>query len=400
MVGKNILIVGQQSWDSELGSNCKDIAAEFSKRNRVLYVNPPLDRISWIRRKHDDDVRRRLAVIAGREADLRPINDNMWLLYPNCIVESINWLDSEWIFDLLNKWNSRRFASAIKRHLSTIGFDEGFILFNDNEIMRCLYLKELLNPTLTVYYSRDYIVAAPYWNKRGARLEPVMIRKSDICFSNSLYLTNYCKQYNENSHYVGQGYDNRLFRDLSDVEMPQELISLRHPIIGYVGVLHSSRLDIEAMLHIAQCRPDWTLVLVGPEDAVFRTSELHQQANVIFVGMKSMTELARYIYYFDVCINPQFLTPLTVGNYPRKVDEYLAMGKPVVAFATHAMQAFASHTYLAENKEEYVDLIQRALNEDSPKLREERKKFVVEHTWERSVEAMYAILLGVDITVK
>src|SRR5690606_23550904 len=111
-----------------------------------------------------------------------------------------------------------------------------------------------------------------------------------------------------------------------------------HPIIGYVGVLHSSRLDIEAMLNIAQCRPDWTLVLVGPEDAVFRTSALHQQANVIFVGMKSMTELARYIYYFDVCINPQFLTPLTVGNYPRKVDEYLAMGKPVVAFATHAMQ--------------------------------------------------------------
>ncbi len=44
-----------------------------------------------------------------------------------------------------------------------------------------------------------------------------------------------------------------------------------------------------------------------------------------------MKELPGYIQHFDVCINPQKLNPITIGNYPLKVDEYLAMGKPVVA---------------------------------------------------------------------
>ena len=42
--GRDIVVVGQQPWDTALGSNCKDIALEFSRHNRVLYVNSPLDR--------------------------------------------------------------------------------------------------------------------------------------------------------------------------------------------------------------------------------------------------------------------------------------------------------------------------------------------------------------------
>ncbi len=47
--GKDIVIVGLQPWDTEIGSNCKDIAVEMSKNNRVLYVNSPFDRISKFR---------------------------------------------------------------------------------------------------------------------------------------------------------------------------------------------------------------------------------------------------------------------------------------------------------------------------------------------------------------
>lgn len=392
MVGKNILIVGQQPWDSELGSNCKDIAVEFSKQNRVLYVNSPLDRSTSVRRRHEPDVQYRRQVISGRKKGLNRISDNLWVLYPDCLVESINWLDSEWLFSAIHRLNNKRFAAAIKKHFPAVGFDDGFLLFNDNEIMKCFYLKEYLKPELTMYYSRDFIIAAPYWNKHGPRLEPLMIQKSDICFSNSIYLTNYCKQYNVNAHFVGQGFDADLFQSPPSLEIPAEVAGLSRPIIGYVGVLHSSRLDMEAMVHIAKHRPDWMLVLVGPEDHKFKQSELHKLNNVVFIGMKTMDQLPRYIHAFDVCINPQFLTPLTVGNYPRKVDEYLAMGKPVVALATHAMQAFSDYTYLAENKEEYIDLIEQALAEDNIELQNKRKAFASGHTWAHSVAQMYTLL--------
>lgn len=58
--GKDIIIVGQQPWDTEIGSNCKDIALELSKYNRVLYVNSPLDRISKWRNKDQPAIKKEL----------------------------------------------------------------------------------------------------------------------------------------------------------------------------------------------------------------------------------------------------------------------------------------------------------------------------------------------------
>ena len=34
--GKDIIVVGIQAWDIEIGSNCKNIALEFSQNNRVI----------------------------------------------------------------------------------------------------------------------------------------------------------------------------------------------------------------------------------------------------------------------------------------------------------------------------------------------------------------------------
>jgi hypothetical protein len=393
MVNQNIVIVGQQPWDTMLGSNCKDIALEFSKQNKVLYVNSPLDRYTSLLSRNMAEIKKRLRIIKGRESGLFEVKQNLWTLYPDIIVESVNWMDNVPLFNAFNRLNNRRFAERIKRCLSHLGFDD-FILFNDNEIIKCHYLQEYLKPSLSIYYSRDFIIAAPYWNKHGSRLEPLIIGKSDLCLANSVFLTNYCKQYNEKSYFVGQGFNDHLFNGIIG-QKPPELAGVSGKIIGYVGVLHSSRLDIESMVFIAEKRPDWTLVLVGPEDVVFKQHRLHNLPNVLFVGMKDVCELPNYISYFDVCLNPQFLTPLTIGNYPRKVDEYLAMGKPVVALQTHAMEMFSAVTYLAASNEDYVNLIELAIEEDSVALQEARKAFARQHTWENSVHTIYQAIAEV-----
>jgi glycosyltransferase involved in cell wall biosynthesis len=71
----------------------------------------------------------------------------------------------------------------------------------------------------------------------------------------------------------------------------------------------------------------------------------------IFLGAQDVNRLPEYIKAFDVCINPQLLNETTKRNYPRKIDEYLAMGKPVVATKTIAMGYFKDWVYLAETKE-------------------------------------------------
>ena len=394
LINKDIVIVGQQPWDTEIGSNCKNIALEMSKHNRVLYVNSPLDRITKLRYKKDPKVQKRIRVIKGQENGLIEIKENLWNLYPDEMIESINWMNSQLLFETLNRLNNRSFALSIKKAIRKLGFTD-VILFNDNDMFRCFYMKEYLKPKVSIYYSRDYMLAVDYWKKHGEKLEYKLIMKSDVCVANSTYLADYCGRYNPRSFYVGQGCELDIFSQATDAALPPDMKHIGKPIIGYVGSLQSLRLDIEIIKHIAASHHEWNVVLVGPEDNEFSRSVLHQINNVFFLGSKDPKELPSYINAFDVCINPQIISQVTIGNYPRKIDEYLAVGKPVVATKTDAMSIFSEHTYLAETKEEYITLIEKAFAENSAELQERRKAFAQSHTWENSVGEIYKAVQAV-----
>ena len=388
---RDIVVVGQQPWDTSIGSNCKNIALEFSRNNRVLYVNSALDRITYMRHKADPKVQKRIAVIKGREKGIVPIQHNMWNLYPDRLTESINWIKNRPLFNFLNKRNNQKFALSIQAAINELGFKD-IILFNDNDMFRSFYLKEMLRPSVSIYYSRDYMLAVDYWKFHGEKLEPQLIAKSDLCVANSTYLASYCCKYNPHSYCVGQGCDLEMFSDLKDKTIPADMAAIPHPVIGYVGALQSIRLDIALLLHIADQRPDWTVVLVGPEDDAFKLSPLHSYPNIHFLGSKDPSALPAYINAFDVCLNPQIVNQVTIGNYPRKIDEYLAMGKPTVATNTEAMSIFADHTYLATTHDDYITLIEKALKEDSPQLQNARRAFASSHTWENNVREIYAAI--------
>lgn len=390
--GRDIVVVGQQPWDVSIGSNCKNIAIEWSKYNRVLYVNAPLDRKTLFQSKTDPKIKTRLEVIKGAKNGLIQIQDNLWNLYPDVMIESINWIPLQGIFEWLNKRNNQLFAHSIQKAIQQLGF-EHIILFNDNDMFRSFHLKEMLQPATSIYYSRDYMLAVDYWKKHGEKLEPELIAKSDICVANSTYLADYCKQYNPQSFYVGQGCELDLFMQTEGLPKPADMLAIPSPIIGYVGALQSIRLDIDVLMQISISKPEWNLVLVGPEDEVFKSSPLHQCKNVFFIGSKDPSELPQYIHAFDVCINPQIVNQVTIGNYPRKIDEYLAVGKPVVATKTEAMRIFKEHCYLAEDQHSYVDCLAKALETNSPELENQRRAFAAGHTWENSVALIdYAII--------
>lgn len=392
---RDIIIVGQQPWDVEIGSNCKNIAIEFSKNNRVLYVNSALDRITKIKHKADPKVKKRVEVINGKQDGLVEIKENLWNYFPDKLIESINWIKNDAIYNRLNKYNNKIFARSITKAINRLGFSNT-IVFNDNDMFRSFYLKELLKPAVSIYYSRDYMLYVDYWKLHGKTLEPELIRKSDLCVANSTYLASYCRQYNRNSFYVGQGCDLEMFMNKQDTPVPADMAAIKKPVIGYVGALQSIRLDIALLEYIAKAKPEWSIVLVGPEDNEFTASSLHQINNIHFLGSKPPDSLAAYINAFDVCLNPQIVNQVTIGNYPRKIDEYLAMGKPVVATRTEAMSVFEEHTYLGETKEDYVTLIEKALTEDSEEKRQARVAFAATHSWENSVNAIYEAILEVE----
>jgi glycosyltransferase involved in cell wall biosynthesis len=387
----DIIIIGLQGWYTDIGCNCKSIAREFAKNNRVLYVNPPLDRRTILHPENDKNIQKHLSIIDNKEESLIQVENNIWNYYPNKILESINWIPATGLFSIINKINNKRFAADIKHAAERLGFKD-FIIFNDNDIFRSFYLKEFLNPKLYIYYSRDNLLGIDYWKKHGEKLEPQHIAKADIAIANSNYLTNYLLRYNINSHYSGQGCNIELFNGKKDFEMPEEMKEIPKPVIGYVGALTSLRIDVNVIKAIAKSHPDYSIVLVGPYGMMQKKSEVDNLANVYFLGKKPIETLPSYIQSFDVCINPQAINPITIGNYPLKIDEYLAMGKPVVATKTDAMMIFDDYVYLAEKPEDYPSLIDKALSSDNDQLKTERMILAGIHTWENSVEKIYSAI--------
>ena len=300
------------------------------------------------------------------------------------------------MFTFLNKLNGKRFARSIKKAIKTLGFTN-IILFNDNDIIRSFYLKELLNPTTSIYYYRDFILGVDYWKVHGASLEPKLIAKSDVCITNSLHFADYCLKFNANTFYAGQGCNLDLFMNRNDLVTPADMAHFTGPLIGYVGALQSLRLSIEILAYMADTHPEWTIVLVGPEDEQFSLSDLHSRPNIYFSGARDPEQLPAYINAFDVCLNPQLINDVTIGNYPRKIDEYLAMGKPVVATTTELMtQVFSNYTYLGTTKEDYVRLTEQALRENALHKQAERKAYAATHSWENHVEEIYKAVQKVE----
>lgn len=236
------------------------------------------------------------------------------------------------------------------------------------------------------------MLGVSYWAHHGNKLEPQLITKSDICLANSIYLTNYCKKYNPSSYYIGQGCAPEMFKIIDDEDIPKDMVNFSKPIIGYVGALNILRLDIDVIEHIAKANPSWNIILVGNEDEYFKKCRLHLISNIYFLGPKEIIDVPRYINAFDICINPQKINDVTIGNYPLKIDEYLALGKPVVAKLTDGMKYFSDFTYLAETKEDFVKMIEMALQENNLELKKERQKFVSTHTWENCVKEIYTII--------
>ncbi len=390
---RDFIIFGLQPWDISIGSNCKNIAAEISKNNRVLYVNRPLDVVSKIKLKDEQQTKNRLESIKSGTNTLLKETENLWIFNPRIILASVNFLPAGKMYDFFNRRNNGKLAGEITWAANQLGLVNPIMII-DNDFFNALYLKEFVKPAVFVYYIRDFLLSQRYFIKHGRRAEETIIKKADAVAANSAYLAEYAGRNNSHVADVGQGCDVEDFLK-RPVALPDDIAGIGYPVIGYCGSLTATRLDIDLIDFIAQQKPEWNIVLVGPEDEQFKSSQLHQRKNVHFAGAKPPALLPAYTHAFDVCMNPQLLNQMTIGNYPRKVDEYLAAGKPVVATRTQAMEMFLKEVVLCDSKEEYVKAIEEILQEPvAQDVVNRRKALAQSHTWAASVQKIYNLILN------
>ena len=389
MKGRDFIITGLQPWDIPIGSNAIDIAKEIAVDNRVLYVNSALDQMTIYRNQPKPEIKQRLEVYRKQKEPLRRISDSLWVLDFPFSVWSINELPDGFLFDFFNKRNNKKIFDYVKKVAADLNFKD-VIHFMDNDIYRSFYAKEFLKPAVSVYYRRDNLQPYGYWKKHVARLEPLLIGKSDVVVCNSPQYADYSLSFNKKSFNIGQGVDLSAYDPDLSFPVPDEFVSIPAPRIGYIGDINSLRLDPDLLYNVAKSKPGYSFVMIGGEDKVFAAHALHTLPNVFFLGSIPKIKVPAYMSALDVCLNPQVLNEITNGNYPRKVDEYLALGKPVIATTTATMEIFRGHAYLCSSVADYLDAIESALLEISDKEKiKEHILFARSHSWKNNVNSIY-----------
>jgi glycosyltransferase involved in cell wall biosynthesis len=329
-----------------------------------------------------------MEVLKNQKQPLRRITGNLWVLDFPFYVWSINGLPDGFLFDLFNKMNNKKIFTYTKKVAEELGFADPIHLI-DNDIYRSFYAKQILHPKLSVYYRRDNVQPYAYWKKHAVRLEPKLIEKSSLVVCNSPQLADYAKIFNDKSYDVGQGVDLSAYDPEMSFAIPAALQAIPQPRIGYIGDINSMRLDADLIYELAKSKPNYSFVMIGNEDKVFAAHALHSLPNVTFTGSIAKQEVPQYMNALDVCLNPQLVNEITIGNYPRKVDEYLALGKPVIATRTKTMELFKDHVYLCNNLNDYKEAVEKALIENTITNKNNRIAFARSHSWKNNVQQIY-----------
>jgi teichuronic acid biosynthesis glycosyltransferase TuaH len=103
--------------------------------------------------------------------------------------------------------------------------------------------------------------------------------------------------------------------------------------------------------------------------------------------------LPAYLQYMDVMIIPYRLSVLTKSIYPLKLNEYLGAGKPVVStIFSDDIKEFNEVVYLAKDHREFLELIDKAINENSEEKKQLRMRFASNNTWAARVEQFWTFL--------
>ena len=187
-----------------------------------------------------------------------------------------------------------------------------------------------LDTSAVVYDCMDELSKFRFAPERLLDLESELLEAADLVFTGGTSLFEAKKGRHANVHCFPSSVDREHFaRARRELPQPPDQAGLPRPMLGFYGVI-DERFDIDLLRQIADMRPGWSFVMVGPV-AKIGEDELPRAANIHYLGGKTYEQLPTYLSGWDVALMPFAMNESTQFISPTKTPEYLAGGKPVVS---------------------------------------------------------------------
>jgi UDP-galactopyranose mutase len=251
-----------------------------------------------------------------------------------------------------------------------------------------------LDPLGIVYDCMDelsaFAGAPPALREREAEL----LTRADVVFTGGPSLYAAKRQRHPNVHLFPSSVDLAHFEQARAVTRePTDQETIARPRLGFFGVI-DERMDLELLERLAEERPEWQLVLVGPVAKIDPTS-LPRRTNIHYLGPKSYPELPAYLGGWDVTLLPFARNESTRFISPTKTPEYLAAGKPVVSTPIRDVvrpYGELGLVRIAETVDEFVGAVEASLADDAISHQRRAETFLAEMSWDRTWQQMQALI--------
>ena len=264
----------------------------------------------------------------------------------------INGLPAGGLYEVLRKRNDRRLNRALRTVLQAEGLQK-FIWVNLYAPTQFVDLELHRTPESRVYYSVDAVAQAPYTAKHGIAAERVQVERADLVLATSSALLQHVRHLTPSAPrcaLLPNAMNGDRYDAASSFAEPESLRAVPHPRAVYLGNLDAARIDFAGLQAFAKTRPDVHLVLAGPWNAgADARTALETLPNVHLLGRQAPEDCPAILAHGDLGLIPFLRTPLTAAIYPLKINEYLALGLPVLSTEFSAdIAAFGDVITLAE----------------------------------------------------
>ena len=311
---KDIIIIGSIDWKTNWQTQHRLVTSLIKQNNRILYIENT--GIRSIKISDFPRIKDRLKNWFKSAKGFREPKNNLFIFSPivfpfpfNKICHLINLFIVNFL--LANWFKTLKFKNDI------------FISFLPTPLS--YEIKRLVNANLNIYYCANEMKGIDNKNKKIDEFENFFFKDSDITFVISTNLKNKAKKVTKDVLFLPAGVELNKF----DIQNVKKKIPVKgKPIIGYIGAI-TEVFDQDLVEFICEKNPNLNFVIIGRK--YVNVKKLEKFKNVFFLNEIKHNKLPSYIKGFDLGIIPYKVNEFTHSVYSSKLNEYLAMGLPVVS---------------------------------------------------------------------
>lgn len=247
-----------------------------------------------------------------------------------------------------------------------------------------------------VYDCMDQLTLFRFAPKELEKNEKKLLSLADVVFAGGKSLFRDKSRFNPNTYLFPSSIDADHFKqaDRTQLPIPSDIASIRHPIAGYHGVI-DERIDYELLDRLSTRLPQVSFVFIGPTTKIDKET-LPYRSNIHYLGQKDYRSLPAYLAAFDVAIMPFEANDSTTYISPTKTLEFMASGIPTVSTLIYDIYTdYADVVTIAGDDRAFAAAISYYLNEPTllkKKRIEKQKRIVSKTSWEDTAKEMSRLM--------